>query len=43
MYAVSLLASLMCGNQSRGGFERCFDSVTNHSSFGQPEGQTGAP
>lgn len=36
MYAVSLFASLMCGNQSRGGLERCLDSVTNHNSFGQP-------
>lgn len=36
MYAVSLFASLMCGNQSRGGLDRCFDSVTNHSSFGHP-------
>lgn len=27
----------MCGNQSRGGLERCLDSVTNHSSLGQPE------
>lgn len=34
---MSLLASLMCGNQSRGGLERCLDSVTNHSSLGQPE------
>lgn len=36
IYAVSLFASLMCGNQSRGGLERCFDSVTNHNSLGQP-------
>lgn len=39
MYAVSLFASLMCGNQSRGGLDRCLDSVTNHSSFGHPWGR----
>ncbi|TNN31608.1 hypothetical protein EYF80_058241 [Liparis tanakae] len=31
----------MCGNQSRGGLERCLDSVTNHSTLGQP-GHTGS-
>lgn len=33
---MSLFASLIWGNQSLGGLDKCLDSVTNHSNFGQP-------
>jgi len=37
MYAVSLLASFMRGNHSRGGLDKCLVSVSTQSNFGQPE------
>lgn len=37
MYAVSLLASLMSGKYSLGGFDKCLESLNTQSNFGHPE------